>query len=298
MLVRNFPREEELLRKSPEGVTRLVRRAYRWDMRLLLGAADLLGRPLFRFFVVADGERVVATTLLTFAPPAAYISTVMVEEEYRRRGYARRMLEACERATPRDRCQFLALDVLNDNAPARALYERLGYRPLREQSILSRTLRREDASLPAPSGLRPIRRRDGPALLALARASLPPAVAEVMPGHPGQFFLAPIVGRLMAHTSEAWVAGLPGEPSGFVRGVVDRTGSAGHLALPLFAPELPEEMVDRWLSGVVGWFSRQRVERILVEVPDHYPRSRAALERAGFAEVFRLTTMTRRLPAS
>ena len=298
MLQRNFPQEEKYLNKNLGGIERLVQRVYRWDTRILLGLASLLGRPLFRFFVVENGGRIVATTLLTFGPPTAYLSSVMVEAEHRRHGYARRMLEACALAAPQARCRFLVLDVLSDNTPARTLYGSAGYAPLREQALLVRDIRPADASQPLPPGLRPLRSADGPALHRIALATLPPAVAQVLSGNPRKFFVGPLVGRLLAHTTEAWVSGPARNPTGFVRAIIDPTSASGHLVQPVLSPGVDSGFADRWLTGVMGWFARHGIRKVVSEVPDHNRQAVDALHRIGFNEALRFVTLWRELPAA
>lgn len=296
MLHRNFPEEERYLLKRPEAVERVVRRVYRWDARLLHGIASLLGRPVYRFFVIEAEGRPAATALLTFGPVSGYVSTVMVDVPFRRRGYARRLLAACTEAARRARRRFIVLDVLTTNEPALALYRDLGFAPLRPLRFLVREIRPGEAGSLAegPNGVRPIGRADGKGLAELLRRNTPAEVAEALPVSARQFFVSTIGESLFAGETEAWVSGPPGAPTGFVRATVDATSEAGHLAAPLFGPALTDAEVDRWLAGTVGWFARHGATRVVVEVPEHAPRALDALGRAGFTEALRLVTL--RLP--
>jgi ribosomal protein S18 acetylase RimI-like enzyme len=96
-----------------------------------------LSLPWVTFLVADSGGQIVGTTIVMpgiFAP-STWISTVGVVPGHRRRGIARELLLAAERASPRPR---LRLEVYADNAGAIALYTELGYREVRRYSGESR----------------------------------------------------------------------------------------------------------------------------------------------------------------
>jgi ribosomal protein S18 acetylase RimI-like enzyme len=80
------------------------------------------------FARIREGERTVALALGSLADGHVYLGEVVTDTERRRSGLARQLLEATlhwarERGAHR---AFLAVEA--DNAPARALYEGLGFR--------------------------------------------------------------------------------------------------------------------------------------------------------------------------
>jgi ribosomal protein S18 acetylase RimI-like enzyme len=86
--------------------------------------------PWVTFLVAEAGGQIVGTTIVMpgLFNPHTWISTVGVIPAYRRRGIARELLLAAERASSRPRQR---LEVYADNAGAIALYTQLGYRELR-----------------------------------------------------------------------------------------------------------------------------------------------------------------------
>ncbi|HTP54510.1 MAG TPA: GNAT family N-acetyltransferase [Thermoplasmata archaeon] len=178
-----FPEEEAILGTRPEAFEKIVRRIYRWDSRLLLGLLRLVGRPIYRFLVIEDAGRIVATTLLTFPEGAGYVSMVVVDPQHRRRGFAKRLLEEARRATARRGRPFVALDVLEANAPARALYEAIGFRTLRATGYYVREGPAPPADPPLPS-IRAFRKDDAVPLAAIAQRNAPADVAKILPVRP------------------------------------------------------------------------------------------------------------------
>ncbi|WP_243232810.1 GNAT family N-acetyltransferase [Microbacterium sp. CIAB417] len=68
--------------------------------------------------------------------PHAFILDVAVHEAHRRRGYGREIMLAAERESAARGAGSIGLHVFAANAPAVALYERLGYRRVEELALL------------------------------------------------------------------------------------------------------------------------------------------------------------------
>jgi ribosomal protein S18 acetylase RimI-like enzyme len=297
----HFPEESRVLGMDPEAFQRIAHRIYRWDARLVLGLARLFGRPVFRFFVIEERSRLVATTLLTYTANAGYVSMVMVDTPFRRRGFAQRMLGACAQAARRSRKGYIVLDVLTSNAPARALYAKTGFQRLRGDSHL-RWDRPSGGRLTPQgpvAGSRPLRRSDATQLVELVRREIPPAVATVLPPERGHFLLPPLVTTGLESETEAWVLDDGAGPRMFVRGTASRAMAAGHLTGPIVAPEVPTDRAAQLVGQALDWLAGRGVPRVLAEVADHNPRGLAALQAAGFVPDAALATETmyRRLDA-
>lgn len=290
----HFPEESRALGLDPEAFQRIAHRIYRWDARLLFGLSRLLGRPVFRFFVIEQGDRLAATTLLTFTARAGYVSMVMVDTPFRRQGFAQRLLSAALSATRRTGRRFLVLEVLESNAPARALYEKTGFSRLRSETHFLWTAPADPrpASSPAPAGARPLCRADARRLAELAGGDLPASVRDVLPAERGHFLLPPLVTTGLESETTAWVLDDGTGPRMFVRATASRAMAAGHLTGPVVAAEVPPDRARAVVAHALGWLAERRVPRVLAEVADHNPRGEAALRSAGFAEDPALATQT------
>lgn len=296
LLVRNFPEEDALLGWEPASLHQIVRRFYRWDARLVLGLLRLIRRPVFRFFVIDVEGKPAATTTLVFAAKSGYVGAVMVDAPFRGRGFARRLLEAAMQATRAAGKPFLVLDVLADNAPARALYASLGFERLRSQAYFLReggTSPSLDAGAEARS--RPLRPADRKPLAALASGALPPKVAEVLPVRPRDFHVPPVVVAGLESETEAWVA--PAEPpaAAFIRATVSRAMTSANLTAPLVGERVSDDEAFALVQRAVRWVGEHGRSRIVTELPDHNARGRVLLERTGFHAAYQIETLYRPL---
>jgi ribosomal protein S18 acetylase RimI-like enzyme len=289
-----FPEEEAILGTRPEGIEKIVRRIFRWDARFFLGLLRVLGRPVYRFFVIENGGRIVATTLLNFPAGAGYVSMVVVDPTERRRGYARRLLEEARRATERRGRPFVVLDVLESNAPARALYERMGYRELRATGYLVLDLSGA-APDPAPSvpGIRPFRKSDAPALAAIAQRNAPPEVARILPVKPRDLIGSNWVGQMMSTVTAAWVIDRGQGPEAHISASSTPVTEAGHLSSPVVAESADPAAVAALVRTAVAWIAERKAPRAVSMVPEANGRGRAALEAAGFHHAIAILTLYR-----
>jgi GNAT superfamily N-acetyltransferase len=294
----NFPEEGALLRWRPGAFETVVDRVFRPDMRLLLWLMEKLRHPIVKAFALEVDQRLVGAALLSFTGPSGYISSVVVDAPYRGRGYATQIVRACESAAYRLGRRYAVLDVLRSNAPARSLYLKLGYRPIRGQSYHVRDYDGPaPPEAPLPEGLRPFVRADAKRLVAVATSLQPAEVTEVLPPHARQFSSIPIVATGLKSETEAWVVDRGNGPEGFVRATVSAATESGHLTAPLFAPGVTEDAAAAAVDVAVGWLRRRGVRRVVCEMPSYNTAGTAALARGGFHEALPLDTYYHPLPS-
>jgi len=284
LLEQNFPEESALLGNRPEGFEQVVRRVFRWDTRLLLGFLRLTGRPVFRYIVVEEDRTVVATALVTFPARAAYVSNVIVDPDHRRRGYAKRMLELAQEYGRRARRQYLALDVLDSNTPARTLYESVGFRPLRAASDLLREGLTEFGTgrSRADPWVRPFARSDAPLIVAIARRQAPAEVEKVLPIGPGAFVGSSLTSKMLASEDASWVVDRGAGPEGYVAASVSRVASAGQMAAPVLSERLDPALGVALARTALDWCADRKVQRVLCRVAEYNTWGRAAVDPLGF----------------
>ena len=293
LLATEFPEENRILGLRPDGVEKVIRRLFRWDARLLIGLLRLVGRSPFALYVIADGRRVVASTLLSLTPATGYLSMVVVDPAYRGRGYARRLIEMARAASARRRRGFVALDVLEQNAPARRLYETSGYRTLRTTAFLACDAVAA-AAPPAPlPAIRPFRPADATALAAIAHELAPPEVDRVLPVLAQSLRGSGWVDRMLENASAAWVVDRGRGPEAHVAAVSSPATDAAHLSTPIIGPEVDAATAAALLGVAHRWIAERSAVRAVTMVPEYLPRVRSALEAAGYREAIRVLTLYR-----
>ncbi len=296
LLSSQFPAEERLLGMRPEIVFRVVKRVYRWDTRILLGLLRLVGKPVFRFLIADEGGRVVGTTLLSFPGRSVYISSVATDPSVRRRGFARALLEETRRIAQRAGRQYLVLDVLTENTPARTLYEgRLGYVPLREVHYFARDHLAEfgPERTALPAGIRAYRKSDEKPLLALATAEIPAEVLKVLPRRTTGLAPDGFDQKIFETESAAWVVDRGHGVEAAIGASRNPSMDAAHVAGPIVGPNADPALVRELVRVAGAWCGARGAVRVVVSVPVYETRTRAAIEPEGFHPAEALWTLYR-----
>lgn len=191
-LVRDsFPRELEVVGFDPGTVRKQLK---------LYGVLKLIQhvtRKPFALFLVGevDGELVAALSL-NRERRAWYIGTVMVAPGHRRRGYGRAIMEQALGVIRAHGGRRAILHVLEENVPAKGLYESLGFAYFeREVHLLREPPAGEEIPLPKGHALKRIPLLD-PQAAQLIHASLEPQSAEIYgPPQLPPWYLQPLARR-------------------------------------------------------------------------------------------------------
>ncbi|MCI4345750.1 MAG: GNAT family N-acetyltransferase [Thermoplasmata archaeon] len=284
-LAEEFREEQQVVGFRPEGMKDLIDRAYRLDVRLLLGLFRLARRPIFRLFIAEQQGTPVGMAFLGFGKRAGYIASVVTSPEMRGRGVATAIMGAAHAELRRFGRPYSVLDVLLSNEGARRLYRKLGYEPIRE----SRVWVGAETADPAPlesEWIRELERSDLRPLLELAKAETPPAVQESTPVNRLTFARGTGWAAFEGPGSHGWVLLHEGVPSGFLRTTFGRLSPVGHLSAPLFGPKLGEAERLAALRYASSWLGRQGARGIVCELPEDLPVARATVVAAGFTPAY------------
>jgi GNAT superfamily N-acetyltransferase len=292
-LSKYFPEEEAIVGTRPDGFEKVIRRVFRADTRFILGLLRLFGKPVFRFLVEEQAGKVVATTILTFPDRTGYISMVVVDPEFRRRGYAQGLLERARVIAQGSGRKYVALDVLSANTPARALYERIGYRPLRESNVMVRMPEAPLAGAPSPS-VRPFRRDDARALVEIARRAQPPEVEEVLPVRGSVFRPGGFANAILQTVTAAWVIDRGRGAEGYIQAGSGGLTTAASISNPTLAEGVEGPESAALLRTAIDWCIAHGTPRIVCpSVPSANVRGRAALLAGGFHDAISTWTLYR-----
>lgn len=294
LMDRGFPEESALLGNRPEDIRRIVRSVFRWDRRLVLGLLRAFGRPVFRLRVVEADHHLVAMTMVTFPRTSAYVSNVVVDPAYRRRGYAKQLLEEARRIAKGAGRRYVVLDVLENNHPARTLYESLGYRPLRTKThyVLAPT-GSFGAVPPSTPAIRPFRPPDATALVEIVRRQTSRAIEAVTPTSESRFLVSRFLNRILESEEAAWVVDRGSGAEAHVAATVSAGFDAANMSTPVVAESVETELAGALVRTAGAWVAERKAPRILSIVADDNARGRAALEAVGFNRVLASSTLYR-----
>lgn len=287
--------EGRVVQPDPEGVARLVRRAYRADARLLLALLRWGGHPVFDFWAAEEDGRLAGATLVTYGARAGTLSSVVVAAPWRRRGWARTLLDRAHRGIRTARRRYALLEVLRANDPARALYLSSGYRPYRGYEVLDRSGTDPIPPVPPSCGVRVFHPDDGPTLARLLDAQSPEAVRRAAPASSGQFRVPAYLLGATGAATEAWVLGAPGAATGFVRATVGGLTRTANLTQPVLAEGTDPDAALGLLATALGWVARRTQSRIVVQVPTDRASAGAAVAGLGFRPAYLVDLFGREL---
>ncbi|MGC8837527.1 MAG: GNAT family N-acetyltransferase [Anaerolineae bacterium] len=287
---------------------------------LLLGALSYAShevRETFGGYVWEEEGRVVGNVTLNPLTPSGerwQISNVAVEEPYRRRGIARRLLALALTDARRQGGVWALLQVRHDNDAALALYRSLGFEALGGETFMA-----WEGALPFPPApleseqplppnlvLRPVRPEEWPAELDLARAATPPLMQWERPLRPHQFRRPPLPGWWVSLLR--WLSGKEAHILGAFQGKallarlhlrLDR-GTARASLRVLVAPEARGQVEQPLLREGLALLPRTGHLRIEAQFPMEQAAVREALADLGFRHLRTLVHMrldlTRRPP--
>jgi len=293
LLKSEFPEEETMLGMRPEGFETILRRLYRADVRLVLGLLRAVHRSPFHLYVVDEGGSIAATTMLSFAPRTGFLSAVVVAPEFRRRGFARRLIETARKEAARRRRPYVALGVLESNAPARALYASAGYRELDRRWFVVHDAPGSFAGPGELRGLRPFQRADADTLADVANRGAPPTVREVQPVRPRDLVGRTWADRVFDAETAAWVVDRGHGPEAYVAATSTPTTEAAHLSTPIVGESVEAPLAVELVRTAGAWLAARRPARIVASVPEASPRARRALQEAGFHDAIPHFTLYR-----
>jgi len=285
LLKENFPEEDRAYGIRPDAWGEVLRRIHRPPIRLVVALARLARRPIYRFFTIRDDGRLVATSLVSFAPRIGYISMVMVDASHRRRGYARRLLHRCHEEIARFHRPNAVLDVLSQNRSARALYDSEGYRLLRTATLYTRSMTDPGpASGASPAGtVRPYAKKDRPEL------------ARILPPAGRRLNASPTIDQVLGSDSASWVLEERGRPVAWISATSSEFMDAAGLATPIVDPTADPAGVAALLDTATRWCQAHHAGWAICRVPNDLSASVRAITERGFTSTLTADTLYRPL---
>jgi len=280
-------------------------RSLQWmgPLTSFVGRVSGLFRDIFIGYVWVESGRVVGNVTISRSrdhPGEWIISNVAVYPEFRRRGIARRLMEAAIEHILDQDSEWITLQVRSDNTAAKALYESMGFQVLQTFSEMHALSLHRPPDLMTADGFQIVRpaKRLRAELLALERLSVPGSMWKVRP-------------LCERDVAVRWSPGLAERLGELVRGewsrrryLVSEDGSvvaAVHLGMVmgggsqratfLIHPDY-RALVEDWLVLTLLWLRKRWIRSAVVaHVPVELPRLTERLQDAGFKNVRVLDVM-------
>jgi GNAT superfamily N-acetyltransferase len=257
----------------------------------------MLGRLLYGFVWIEDGQIVGNVTISRLSPQNWLISNVAVHPDYRRRGIARGLMVASVDWIRDRAARWISLEVRRDNVTARSLYQNLGFVLVKGTTEMERYSNEPVRHSAPPEGyqLRPARSTDGSKIFELVRQVTPELVQRIAPIRRHDFQ----VGRVNRFIDGLhWVIGLPTNlrwvvtdaDEQVVAALKVQVGGRQHRLLFLIHPDIPGLLEETLVTQALQVLSRQRgIIRATVDADQ--PATIAALQAYGFRQIRTLDRM-------
>ncbi|MCI4341935.1 MAG: GNAT family N-acetyltransferase [Thermoplasmata archaeon] len=294
-LMEEFPEERETVGYRAESMERLIGRAYRPEVRFLLGLLRWFGRPIFSLYFAEWNGQPAGMAFLGFGERSGFIASVVTDPAYRGRGVASAILARAHADLRRFRRRYAVLEVLVRNSGARRLYRKLGYEPIRDLQTYVGAERTEGSSV-GSTRIRPWRRDDLPALIRLGERSTPPKVKEAIPVGRSTFALPTGWAAFEGSGSAGWVIERAAAPAGFFRTTFGQLSPVGHLSAPVFGEELGESERRDAVRHAANTLGRQGAKRVICELPEDLLDARTTLLSEGFQPAYGSEQMRYAIP--
>jgi len=289
----NGSEEFSLFGVNSAGIGKVLQRLERRRMRFLLGITRAVGRPVLAILVLEQEGKILGTVVLHFEPHAGVVSSLTVDQAVRRRGCAGELLKRCEDLGKRYRKSHLVLDVLANNSPAVRLYEKFGFRTIRQIRWLAKDLAggSEVAPVTGSFGLRPFRNSDAKPLTRLANEAMPEGLAMLVGQRPKDFLTSRLGRQLAQVERKSWVLEWDRCVLGYARATVSPVLQAAQLGPLVLGGDVEEDPWEMLITEASDWCSAKGLPRATLSLPDHLDKCLPLLARLGWVEEFRVQTM-------
>jgi ribosomal protein S18 acetylase RimI-like enzyme len=133
-----FTKELEIQGFDPDHLTDMVNRVLGRTGTLILGLLRLCGKEPVKLLVAEANGKIVGTTIINNRANSGYISSVMVDPDYRRRGIATKLMTTALNYIRKRKKMRAVLHVDSTNAPAKSVYIKLGFKTFEEEAYFLR----------------------------------------------------------------------------------------------------------------------------------------------------------------
>lgn len=285
---------------------RRAMREMRW-LGTLFGWTDVFGAPgqgMLPGFVWLEDNQIVGNATvrrLSAFGRGWMIGNVAVDPVWRRRGIARRLMEASIDLARAHDADWISLQVRSDNAAAHDLYKSLGFEDVGETIYFERV--RFDAvtspAQPIEGRLRPVRGYDVDRIYTLAQACVPDSARWAEPVYRSSFEVGAErrFTNWLIHRQQAWRLIEVGDQL-WGAAMAEVNGWTGHGQLHLWVTPARAGRIEQLLIDAVLAEITVPTKQMTAHISGQHVPGRVALATRGFRQARALTHMRLQLQKS
>ncbi len=290
-----FANEFEVTGFDPDHVTYMVNRGYGSVGRLVRGLLRVVGKEPMKFLVAEVDGKIVGTTIVSDQGKLAYIASVMVDPDYRRRGIASKMIEsALDYVRERGKARAV-LHVETKNEPAIGVYTNMGFKAFEQVTYFVKDVDSEQLLGTVPNiRIREFQKEDIGVVYELVKASEDSEHLRIFDFSKKEFETTLLQRLFRFSTQKKLVAMSDGEIVGYVSASYTTPKQAGHIASVNVTPEGKTLNVEKLLiEAATNEIIKGGVRRVRLTVSVKKEDLIEKVKGLGFAEALSMYGMAR-----
>lgn len=292
-LRKSFVEEFEVQGLDPDFWRKMVRRRFKLSGRIFFFFLRLLRREPFKLFVADMNGTIAGAAMASIDGKIGYISSVMIHPDLRRKGIGAILMNTALNYLKKRKSARAILDARLDNAPAKSLYSKLGFKKFEDLTHLSA----EIDSLPIAIKVETIQIRafdektDIDAVYELMKSSQDPMHLRVYDFKKKDLKTSLVERIIHFSTVRRFLAIRDEKVIGYVRSSYTSSKQAG--AIRLYVPsEMPsEEVVEMLVQAGLDHIKSIGTKTVLTTVSSKKKELIHALKKLGFKERVILESM-------
>lgn len=285
-LRKSFVEEFEVRGLDPDFWRKMVRRRFKLSGRIFFGFLRLLRREPFKLFVADVDGTVVGATMAGIDGKIGYVSNVMVHPDFRRKGIGAKLMNTALKYMKKRKLARAVLHVRLDNAPAKGLYCKLGFRKFADLIHLMA----EIDSLSTPTKIETVQirdfyeKRDIDAAYELMKSSQDPVRLKIYDFKKKDLKTSLVERIIHPSTVRKFLAIKDKKVKGFVRSSYTSSKEAGAIRLYVPSETLLEEVIEMLVQAGLAHIKSIGTKIVLTTVPSTKKELIHVLKKLGFEE--------------
>jgi ribosomal protein S18 acetylase RimI-like enzyme len=289
----SFVEEFELKGLDPKYVEKLASQMFGVLGCILRGLLKIFGKDYFRLFVAEVGGEVVGTIMITKQEKVAYISTVAVHPNFRRRGIARKLVKSALEYVQNQKLRRAVLHVIPMNSLAKTLYMRFGFRDFERLVLFAADVERVSSSEHVEGiDIADFRKSQTDTVYELLRCSEDPKRLDVLDYGKDNLKTTFFERVFHLYSKVQMVALRDSQIVGYIEATYTASEEAGQISNVQIYPELKGKGIEEMLiHAAVSKVKQAGIRKVIGTASARRPELIAAMVKLGFERCLELDGM-------